>query len=220
MLTLCWAAKGGSGTTVVAAALALNHPPPTLLVDLDGDQPLALGVAHPVTPGVADWLATDAPAARLGGLEVAVGDTARLLPRGSHAAPADAPRWHDLARFLAEQPRHVVVDAGTRPPPAPLAALAAQRLLVVRNCYLNLRAATASAAAVAPTGVVLVEEPGRRLGADDIEAALAVPVVAVLLLDPAVARAADAGLLMSRLPSGLRRPLAPLGSHVPLGAAA
>ena len=48
MLILC-SAKGGSGTTVVAASLALLHAQrgPCLLVDLAGDLPAALGIAGP-----------------------------------------------------------------------------------------------------------------------------------------------------------------------------
>ena len=59
MVTLCWAAKGGSGTTVVAASFALNSTHPSVLVDLDGELPAALGLPEPDRPGVAEWLATD-----------------------------------------------------------------------------------------------------------------------------------------------------------------
>ena len=57
---LCWSAKGGSGTTVVAAALALvlSQRHPTLLIDLGGDSPAALGIAEPHGPGLADWFAS------------------------------------------------------------------------------------------------------------------------------------------------------------------
>ena len=61
MVTLCWAAKGGSGTTVVAAALALTSARHALLVDLDGELPAALGLPEPDRPGVVDWLSSDAP---------------------------------------------------------------------------------------------------------------------------------------------------------------
>ena len=64
--------------------------------------------------------------------------------------------------------------------------------------------------------VVLIEEPGRKLDAVDVEHSLGVPVEAVVLVDPAVARAVDAGLLLARLPTTLRRALGPLsaqGSH-------
>ena len=52
-MIICWAAKGGSGTTVVACALALGsgHGWPTTLVDLSGDSATALGLAEPTGPG-------------------------------------------------------------------------------------------------------------------------------------------------------------------------
>jgi hypothetical protein len=55
-----------------------------------------------------------------------------------------------------------------------------------------------------PSGIVLVEEPGRALRPRDVEASLGAPVVATVLLDPAIARAVDAGLLLARLPTGFR----------------
>jgi hypothetical protein len=58
-----------------------------------------------------------------------------------------------------------------------------------------------------PTGIVLVTEPGRALGARDVERAIGAPVVAEVPYDPAVARAVDAGLLATRLPGSIARPL-------------
>ena len=52
-----------------------------------------------------------------------------------------------------------------------------------------------------------MSEPGRSLTRHDVAAALGAPVVAVVEIDPAVARAVDAGLLASRLPRGLAREL-------------
>ena len=59
MYTLCWSPKGGSGTTVVAAALALlsSRERPTVLIDLGGDAPAALGLGVAGEPGVHDWIA-------------------------------------------------------------------------------------------------------------------------------------------------------------------
>jgi len=59
---VCWSAKGGSGTTVVAAALALLRAESrsTVLVDTGGDLPAALGIAEPAGPGIADWMASPA----------------------------------------------------------------------------------------------------------------------------------------------------------------
>lgn len=204
MITLCWAAKGGSGTTVVAASIALANRQPTLLVDLDRDQPSVLGIAEPDSPGVHDWLASTAPASRLAALEVAVRPQLALLP-GGHWGVASAQRWHQLASALATDSRDVVVDVGTRPPPEALVAVAGRTWLVTRPCYLALRAAARSS--VRSSGVVLVNEPGHAMRAADVEAAVGVPIATVLLFDPAISRAVDSGLLISRLPSGLTRTL-------------
>ena len=60
MLVSCWSAKGGAGTTVVAAALADRACPlvaaGAVLADLAGDAPAVLGLADPGDPGLAGWL--------------------------------------------------------------------------------------------------------------------------------------------------------------------
>ena len=60
-VTVCWAVKGGSGATLIAATLALSCRTDSLLVDLDGELPALLGVPEPDGQGVGDWLASDAP---------------------------------------------------------------------------------------------------------------------------------------------------------------
>ena len=114
---VCWSAKGGSGTSVVAAALALKSADcgrETLLVDLDGDQPDVLGVS-PGGLGVTDWLAAgdDVPVDALAGMEVPVIGRLRLLPRGEEAA-ASNDRLRLLAGILSTGSRTIVIDAGTR----------------------------------------------------------------------------------------------------------
>ena len=201
---LCWSAKGGSGTTVVAAALALvlSQRGATTVVDLAGDLPAALGIAEPAGPGVREWMESPtADAAALTRLGVPVSETLQLLPRGS--TPTTAPRWADLANALGHD--NTVIDAGTGIPPADLIAAADHTLLVTRPCYLALRLAAASG--VQPSGIVLVGEPGRALTARDIERSVGAPVVAELHYDPAVARAVDAGLLAARLPATLSHAL-------------
>ncbi|MEW6474305.1 MAG: hypothetical protein AB1679_18795 [Actinomycetota bacterium] len=103
------------------------------------------------------------------------------------------------------------LDAGRDP------HAARHRWLVVRGpCYVALRAALE--AAWPADGVIVVSEPGRALRAADVADVLAVPVVAEVAVDPRVARAVDAGLLLdqvTRLPS--LRPLAALvRRHWPL----
>ena len=200
-MIICWAAKGGSGTTVVACALALGagHGRPVVLVDLGGDLPTALGLPEPSGPGVTDWLISPtAGAPELTGLGVGVRDGVQLIPRGNAQPPDD--QWPRLAQALA-LPALVVVDAGTGTPPRSLHDAAEYSLLVTRPCFIALR--RAQQLALRPTGIVLVDEPGRALTSSDVEHALGVPVVAEVHLDPAVARAVDAGLLVARLPRSL-----------------
>jgi hypothetical protein len=216
MVTLCWAAKGGSGTTVVATALALSSPRPSLLVDLDGEIPAVLGLPEPDRPGVAEWLLSDTSADHLAELLIDIAPRTWLLPwqsatsdRLHHSVAHHDARWALLGDWLHDWSSQwgcdVTVDVGTRVPPEPLAIRADRSLLVTRPCYLSLRRAVRST--VRPTGVILVDEPGRGLAQRDVEHALGVPIEAVVSLDPTVSRAVDAGLLASRLPRVMTRAL-------------
>ncbi len=214
MVTVLWAAKGGSGTTVVASALALRSAQPALLVDLAGEIPAVLGLPEPDRPGVADWLHSASPVDQLAELLIEIDDRRWLLPwRSSVTAAPDvdhgSPRWSELAEWLAtwsnQRGHHITIDAGTGDPPGGLLGHDTRALLVTRPCYLALRRAVRSS--VRPTGVVLVEEPGRALSSRDVEYAVGAPVEATVSVDPAIARAVDAGLLASRLPRVISREL-------------
>jgi hypothetical protein len=78
-------------------------------------------------------------------------------------------------------------------------------LLVLRPCYLALRRATSLETRA--TGIVVVDEPGRALRRRDVEEVTGLPVVAEVPVDPAIARAVDAGLLSCRMPPTLGRAL-------------
>ena len=205
MIITCWSVKGGSGTTVVAATLALvtAKRSPTLLVDLAGDIPAALGLPESAGPGVYDWLESGGDRRTLKALERVGGVSLGVLHAGIPTAASGEP----LADALAADGRAVVVDAGVVRAGAPfdLASAATTSLLVLRPCYLALR--RAAAAPLRPSGVVFVNEPGRSLSRRDVESVLGVPVVAEVDMDPAVARAVDAGLLACRLPRLLERSL-------------
>lgn len=207
MYTICWSAKGGSGTTVIAGALALlsARTGPTVLIDLGGDIPAALGLAEPNGPGVGDWLA--APKAgpdALWRLGTDACDGLTVIPAGTPPVPGHS-TWQRLVDACAAREATVVIDAGTVVPPMSVHRSAAASLLVTRPCYLALRRAVRCPGMA--SGVVVVGEPGRALTTTDIERALGTPVVADLHWDPAVSRAVDAGLLVSRLPQTLARPL-------------
>ncbi|MDQ1437366.1 MAG: hypothetical protein QOK43_995 [Acidimicrobiaceae bacterium] len=220
MLFACWSVKGGSGTTVVAASLALlfarSSPNGVLLLDAAGDLPGVLGLDHGERPGLADWLViADADAAALARLEIDAAPGLRLVPwRAGLGPPGDvtpggvaAGGLDRLLLTLAAEPRPVVVDCGSTGGPLAytLAGAASLSLLVLRPCYLGLRRALA--APVRPSGVVLVTEPGRSLTKADVEDALGVPVRAEVPWSDGVARAVDAGLLAGRLPRQLIRSL-------------
>ena len=259
MLIACWSVKGGSGTTVVAAALALllgrsvsegavsegAVSEGVVLVDLAGDIPSVLGLAEPSGPGLIEWLAagpevaSDALSRLVLPAGAGGGTSLRLLAAGGGRSPSgtysgdrpDADTWavsrapsagagQRLSAALARLPASsVVVDCGSvigshrvgdlsrgRDDLATeVAGSAGLSLLVLRPCYLALRRALA--APIRPSGVVLIEEPGRALRADDVESVLGVPVRATIPWDPAVARAVDAGLLATRLPRPLARAL-------------
>lgn len=212
MLVACWSAKGGSGTTVVSVALAVllarSSSSGALLADLGGDVPAVLGLADPSGPGLGEWLTSGetVPADALSRLEIDGPAGLRVLPAG--VTGGSPPRRTEvLAAVLAADPRPVVADCGSGPCGTALAVAAAASvsLLVLRPCYLSLRRALQ--APLRPSGIILVSEPGRSLGRRDVEDVLGVPVRAVVAIDPAVARAVDAGLLPSRLPRGLERAL-------------
>lgn len=74
------------------------------------------------------------------------------------------------------------------------------RLVVVRNCFLALRA-TLSAPIQGIDGIIAMLEEGRSFGRADIEDSLGYPVVAAVDLTHGAARAIDAGIL----PRDLRR---------------
>jgi hypothetical protein len=74
-------------------------------------------------------------------------------------------------------------------------------LLVTRGCYLALRRAVRDL--LPPAGVILVEEPGRALGANEVAEVVGAPIVARVPVRPAIARAIDAGVLAARLPVAL-----------------
>jgi len=206
VLTVCWSVKGGVGTSVVAAALALRTAASgveTLLVDLDGDQPSILGLAAPPGPGVGGWLAAghEVPVDVLGELETEVADRLSLLPLGDSAGLAFVDRLDVLGAVLAGSSRAVIVDAGTTAAGGRWWAHHGRSLLVMRPCYLGLRRVGRVAGGC---DVVVIDEPGRALTVADVSAATGANLHCRLPWDPAIARAVDAGILTSRMPRSLR----------------
>lgn len=94
-----------------------------------------------------------------------------------------------------------VLDAGTLP-----VGTNGRHFLVIRPCYLALRAAMRQGTDIYE-GVIFMDEPGRALTQSDIEQTLGIPIVAVVPVDPSIARAVDAGILVRRIPEIIAKPL-------------
>lgn len=199
---------------------------PLVLGLADCDRP---GVSEWITAG------DEVPADGLARMEVDVAPGLRLLPRGAPAPHSSDRRrllasllGSDarvvvvdcglvVAPETARTPGAVHGISGDAPPRGGSAAVppmvgstatevitaAPRSLLVIRPCYLALRHALTSP--LRPTGLVVMDEPGRSLGARDVAEVLGVPVVAEVPVESATARAVDAGLLVARLPRGLAR---------------
>jgi len=204
----CWSAKGGSGTTVVAVALAValaeRSEGGATIIDAAGDVPAAIGTTEPSGLGLGDWLVdADAPPEAITNLIVPCADRIGIVPRGTidpRTSCASPDRLAELAGALHD--RTVVIDAGSGASAyLDLVSVARTSLLVVRPCYLALRRAVALGGRA--DGIVLLTEPGRALGRRDVESVIGAPVVADIPVEPSLARAIDAGLLATRLPRSL-----------------
>ncbi len=212
MIIWCWSVKGGVGTSVVAAAIALRmarNGRDVTLVDLDGDQPELLGLVRPVAPsepGISDWVAAGegVPADAIGRLLEEVVHRLRLLRTGSvPLAGADRDRLR-LALDVLAGSGPVVVDAGLD-----LDCIRSdlgephRSVCVLRPCFLAISRVQRAAGSI--DHVILVTEPGRALRSSDIAAAVGATRIDRIAWDPRVARAVDAGTMAGVLPMPLRR---------------
>ncbi len=227
MLVTLWSPKGGSGTSVFAAACAIALARPASrrgaerdcvlaarLVDLDGDQPAIFALSSEPDTGVAEWLAAgpDAPSDALDRLAVDVTTGVTLLPRGTGsgvlAPPAAAEAGAALAVALRDGPVPTIVDAGRADTPAARAVVEVSdvSLVVVRACYLGLRRAVHAPLVAHAAGAVVVGENQSSLLARDVTEVLAIPAVASVPWTSSAARLVDAGVFARRAPDSVLRP--------------
>ena len=217
MLVCFWSPKGGSGTSVIAAAaaLVLAREGPARVADLAGDLPAVLGLAADPDQGLRDWLriGPEAPTEALDRVALDAGDGLALLPAGSGDLANVTPEaGAALAVALRGDPRPTVVDVGVlgaRSDPAlhAFVEVADAHVIVVRGCYLALRRAVRLDLTARASGAVYVEEAGRALGIRDVTGVLGIPILACVSVRASTARAIDAGVLPTRLPDALARPV-------------
>jgi cellulose biosynthesis protein BcsQ len=231
MLIALWSPKGGSGTSVLAAALAvvLAREPSSgcRLGDLGGDQPAIFGLGAEPELGLTDWLTAgpETPTEALDRLSIEVAPGVALLPLGGSpptlATRPAAEAGAALAVALRDGTAASVVDCGSAAEPAAraVAEVADAAVVVVRACYLALRRAVRSPVLACTVGAVLVEEPGRSLARREVADVLGTPVLARVPVREQVARAVDAGVLATRLPDVLARPAAEVVARLGIGPA-
>ncbi|MDP9336809.1 MAG: hypothetical protein M3Q30_26345 [Actinomycetota bacterium] len=151
-----------------------------------------------------------APTDALEHLTVDVAPRLALLPAGeAHGQPAAPEAGAALAVALDADPRPAACDLGRLDDPAvrAFAEVAGTGIVVVRGCYLGLRRAVRHPAITEAVGAILIDEHGRSLGKPDVEDVLGLPVLATIAARTSIARAVDAGVLPTRLPDSLGRPL-------------
>ncbi len=231
MVITGWSVKGGSGTTVVCAALAatLARTAPTVLVDLCGDAPALFGRATVHRQGLLDWITADGSVGpeAIGNLidQSRRGDGPDLLaasaPDSSEdwAAPLTVRQRQRLEvgmGWLAETYDRVVVDAGSLRETAAdvVIGLSTASVLVIRPCTMSVRAALRSKRSV--VGTVVVGSGSGSLRAHDLEALLGVPVFGHVPTDRSIPAAVDAGTFGVRIPRQLRASVTSLQSGLGL----
>lgn len=162
-------ARGGQGTTTVAAALALH----------------AAGVGEAVLKAAPQQGA----AAILGHPAIDRGESVAVT---SHLTLATPPATVAADTVVIDGGLHD--GAGEW-----LSEEQGERYVVLRGpCYVALATLVGSSAR-RPNGIILVAEDGRSLSARDVAEVTGLPVVATVDATPRVARTIDAGLLPSRV---------------------
>ncbi len=222
MLVACWSPKGGSGTSVVAAAcaLVLARQGGARLADLGGDQPAILGLGPDPAVGLLDWLAAgpEAPGEALDRLAVEVAPGLDLLPRGTADEDAGRPSPETGAALgvaLRDHSTPTVADLGSLLCSAPAAAeaflaVADVTVVVLRGCYLALRAGVGVPAFGRADGIAFVNEPERAISPKQVLEIVGPRPLVKVPVRARIARLVDAGVFHRRLPDDLRRAMTTL----------
>ena len=214
MLIILSSPKGGSGTSVVTASLAIvsSSSTPTLLVDLAGDQAAIMGLPEPPV-GIKDW--TNGMTHReFDEILIACNDNLQLAPFGSSAVEIfSTSAWGNLARELMQRESNgvnIIIDFGQGDLPLAFNKLTDMHFMVTRPCYLSLRRAVNIEQKF--SGVIVVQEHDRVLTTSDVESVMKLKCVAEVPYSSEISRRVDSGLLKSRLPVPLHAALSPLVS--------
>ena len=175
--------KGGAGASTVRCAMALVANAAGMNVLLVGDEDHAAILGLPVA-GVIDMVENITLVESLDKVPQAGIDAADLIIVAHEMMGVE---WFDGR----ETHGHV----------------ADKTIVVVRADYLALRRATQMPVVAASDGFVFVEEAGRSLGVRDVQNVLGVKCLATVPVRSSIARAIDAGVMVTRLHGALARPI-------------
>lgn len=209
MIITCWSPKAGSGTSVVAAAIAgltARSGRRTFLIDLGGDSAAILGLPTP-TMGISDVVDGDGAHSLLD-IAVTVSDNLDLVSPGLGQLPQPhVGRWSRIESQLVDMSASgalVVIDAGVETYPDWVKRISDRVHLVIRPCYVALkRAVEHKRSDELGDGVIVVSESDRALTARDVTLVLNLPIVAEVPVHADISRRVDAGLLNSHIPDRL-----------------
>lgn len=169
--------KGGQGCTTVAVAFAaLNASEGKKVMIFSAapadDLPGVMGFGHTPSKRVTDNLY--------------YASTETYTEKGIIASST----MHDLDLL--------VIDGGTSVPDI---YGTDKTILVTQQCYLALRRITLNSDRVSGfDGVVVLTDESRAVGLDDLRSIVPLDIVGTVEMNPSVARAVDAGLLVQRIP--------------------
>ncbi|MEI7507095.1 MAG: hypothetical protein WCK23_09790 [Actinomycetes bacterium] len=212
MLIILSSPKGGSGTSVVAASLAIasSSSTPTLLVDLAEDQAAIMGLPEPPV-GLSDWV-NGMTHHDFEEILITCNDNLQLAPSGSSAIEIlSTTAWTNLAQEVMQKESdgyNIIIDFGQANLPLAFNKLAHTHYMVTRPCYLSLRRAVNLDQKF--SGVIVVQEHDRVLTTSDVESVLKLKCAAEVPYSSDISRRVDSGLLKSRLPAPLHAALSPL----------
>ena len=214
MLIILSSPKGGSGTSVVAASLAIasSSSTPTLLVDLAGDQAAIMGLPEPPV-GLSDWV-KGMTHHDFDEILITCNENLQLAPSGSSAIEIlSTNAWNKLARAVTKKEAdgcNIVIDFGQANLPLAFDKLIHTHYMVTRPCYLSLRRAVNLDQRF--SAVIVVQEHDRVLTTSDVESVMKLKCAAEVPYSSDISRRVDSGLLKSRLPLLLHAALSPLVS--------
>lgn len=211
MVRIFWSLKGGQGTSVTAAIIALRHQfhhDSVLIIDFGGDIAPILGQRVESQVGLIDWFLSQSGPEALDQLVTPLLPQLSLLYSGTGVPAREATpfedRWATLEAWLNHDGRVTIVDLGTLPgQPGQLGSLWVQlttwllqqyhTTLVTRPEYLSLRRYFEHDTIV--DSLAILQTSTELLSAEDVADLCDRPVHFHIAIDETISHAVESGTL-------------------------